>query len=537
MRAPAARGVWRNPLLWAAIAVGTALRSVGLFGQVLIGDEVHAFRFVPQVAFPRVLWAYDQTANSPPLNAWLRLFFAAGIPPSETALRIPVLASGIAVLLIVPWWIARRIDARTAIIAAWLLAVWPPLVLYSRIMRPYMPFVLLGAAAAGAFYEWWRTRRRSAGVAYALLAAAAIYFHLLAAPFVLAPAVFLAVEVLRSGPRTLPPRRDIAIVVGMLTAALLAFVVPAWPDLTALVSARRVPLTLGRGDARAVTRLLCGTDVAGLALIVAAAMLAGAVRLARDDATLLRYVMILSIAQLLAVPLLSPKFVQHGPILARYLIVLAVPAVMLAAIGLAARTWIRRVATPLLMAALFFSGPLASASRFVNPLGMTEQLAGAAPRTNDALQPLPDAYRLLATGPPGPIIEHPFPPSARFLLPLTGYWEVHRRPIRIAPARQGLGDPRLGLRSIVAGDPQRLLDSDAVFLIVHRDWQSEIGRAFIPDSGPVRGRRLVARNLEWMRAEATHLDGELERSWGPPDASDAQIAIWDLTRVRARQGR
>src|SRR5262249_31587529 len=82
------------------------------------------------------------------------------------------------------------------------------------------------------------------------------------------------------------PPRDTASVGASLAVALLAIVIPAWSDLIRLVAARRVPLSLGRGDAYAVARLLFGTD-GPLALIIAAAMIAGAVHLARSDASLL----------------------------------------------------------------------------------------------------------------------------------------------------------------------------------------------------------------------------------------------------------
>src|SRR6185295_6644154 len=85
---------------------------------------------------------------------------------------------------------------------AWLLAVSPMLVLYSRIARSYMPMLLLGGGAVAAFEAFWRTCRPRWAVAYAALAALAVWFHLGAGPLVAAPLAFAAADaVLRPGGR------------------------------------------------------------------------------------------------------------------------------------------------------------------------------------------------------------------------------------------------------------------------------------------------------------------------------------------------
>jgi len=526
------RGLLRNPLVWVALAVGIALRSTGLFQQLLLDDEIHAFNFSLKTPFPDVLWEISNVANSPAFNVWLRVFLDLGIPPSELALRIPVLASGIALLVVAPWWLARQLGTGAAVVFVWLLALSPLLVIYSRIMRPYMPEALLASAAAGAFYTWFHTHRRAAGVAYALFASATIYVVLVGAPFVLAPFVFLAVEAALRGRAVLPPRRDVVLVGAIVGGALLAFAAGAAHDMLFLTARRQAPLTIDLEGAVTLARRLIGTNAPSMVLALWVAAAAGAVHLARRAPPLLRYLVLICVAQVVGMVLLAPRNLHNPVILARYLIVLVVPVLMLVALGLAALNPVRRLLAPVLIAALFLTGPLADPELYRSPFGVEPDVFRKRARRS---RQLPPAYRVLSTGPAGDVIEYPFPPSSRLLGPLTDYWAVHRRPMRIGPPSPGLDAARVGLRSIVADDPQRLLESEAAFLVVHGDWERELGRSLTAGVLQPRARWLIERNLAWMRGDAARLAEQLESSWGPPDARDDAVAIWDLTRVRAQR--
>lgn len=529
--------LFRSPLLWGALGIGIALRSVGLFQQIMVGDETFAFRFARKTAFPGVLWAYEWGANSPAFNAWLRLFLELGVTPSELALRIPVLASGIALLVVVPWWMSRQLGNHVAVAVAWLLALSPVMVVYSRFMRPYMPLALLGTVAAGAFYDWWRTGRRAAGVTYALAAAGAVYVNLLGTPFVLAPFVFLALEAGLHGRATLPPRREVVVVAGLLGAVLLVLVVPAWSDLLELLEIHDKPAELGVRSVRAVVLLMSGTGTPLLALALWAAVVVGGVRLARLRPDLLRFLLVICVADIVAVPILASNGIAHPVLLCRYLIVIMVPILTLAALGLTAAAPVRLALAPLLLAAIGLSGPLVDLNLYRNPLGLKHKFFRYDLRDEppSRLAP-PEPYRILATGPPGAVVECAFPLLFNFLEPLADYWEVHRRPIQVVPILDHLNDPRLGLRSTAADQPQPLLDGDAAFVVVHRDWREEVGVERIPGSLSPRAGQFVERDLAAMRREADRLTEQLERSWGAPDVRDDAVAIWDLTRVRARQG-
>jgi predicted membrane-bound mannosyltransferase len=147
----------RSPLWWLALAVGTALRAVGLRNQIPLDDEVHVLRAVLELGFPEVLWRYRPADHCLPLTAWLRAWMELGVPPAEWMLRLPILACGVALLVLVSRWLAPRLGFRTAVATTWILALAPPAIYYSRLMRPYMPAALAGCAAAGLFLRWWQT--------------------------------------------------------------------------------------------------------------------------------------------------------------------------------------------------------------------------------------------------------------------------------------------------------------------------------------------------------------------------------------------
>ncbi len=529
--------LFRRAWFWAAVAAGTVLRGAGLLDQVIAGDERHAFAFAVLHSLRESLFTWSETANSPPLNAWLRLLIALGMQPSELALRLPIAASGLAALVLVPRWVARRLDPRIATWTAWLIATAPLLVFYSRFMRPYMPYALLTAVAAGAFFDWWRERRIASGIAYAVCAALAVYLHLLAAPFVLAPFAFLALERAVGGRQALPPWRQIAAPAGSLALLLALFVAPAWSELTRLVANRRVPLELHAQDLWALPLRLAGSGVLWLTLLFWAAALYGAVRLARRDAPLLRYGLCLVLAQVVAIPLLSPKFIANGIIFSRYALPVLIPVLVAVALALAEPPLPRarlpwRLAAAGLLAALFFVGPLRDRELYLNPYAVRPQ-ALLPPRRARSSPAVPDLYRQLAAGPRGTVIEAPARPVELYLDRLALYQRVHRRAGLVAPGDGELTDDRLALRTVAPAEPAELLATGAAFLVLHRDWAAELGpsRGIAPSAPPDLERRLE-RELAASRRQARSLERRLTEAWGEPDLEGGGLAAWDLGRAR-----
>lgn len=537
-RAPAGGGLARSAWWWAALAVGAALRVTGLFRQVLVADEIHAYRFALLLDFPEVLVSYPFTANSPPMNAWLRLLVDLGLAPGELALRLPVLAAGLALLVLPPLWVARRVGRVEGLLLAWLIAISPHAVYYSRFLRPYGAFALLTAVAAAAFFDWWRTGRAASGVLYAVSGAAATYLHLLAAPFVAAPAFFLLVERAVAGRRAWPPWRRLVGIGGLAVGLVLLFVVPAWPHLHKLASARRQPVVADLADAYAALLVLSGSTSRWVALAFWVAVLVGIARLARRDGALCRFLLVLAAAQSIAVPLLSPTFINSPLILARYLLPILVPLLVFVAVALSPPPGpgvLARLPAALFVLAAFATGPLTDPSLYRDSLGLRPELLAVHQTEPRPTWTPPAPYEVLATGPAGTVIEYPVRPMQRFFNPLSDYQRVHRRRVVVSPGDRLLYDPRLGLRTIIAPDPESFLASGAAFLVVHRDWHSELG----PDLGfqgpysPEAHARIAAL-LERLDRGARNLSRDLVERWGPPDRRGDGIWIWDLERVRSR---
>ncbi|MGH9465279.1 MAG: hypothetical protein ACRD0X_06495 [Thermoanaerobaculia bacterium] len=524
---------------WGAVLLGAGARIAGLDQQILVGDEVHAFRGALALPLPEVLTTYRMQAHCPPFNAWLRAGIELGWRPSELALRVPVLLAGLAALLWVPRWLERRVGAGAATATAWLLALSPLLVYYSRFMRPYLPAALASAVAAAAFFDWWREGRTASGVAYASAASFAVYLHLLAAPFVLAPWLFLAGEAAATRGRSLPAPRRLVAVAGLSIALLALWMVPAAASLSRLAPSKSQDLALDLRTWREGGMLLAGVGWPWLAALFALAMARGLVVLSRRDASLARYAVALPLAQLVGVLALSPAYLQSPPIFARYLLVGLVPLLALAGLGLAeplARVpcRVQVAAVGLYLAAAAASGPLVHSELYTSPFGLRPEILGFVSREPRPARSAPPPYARLAALSPGAVIEYPARPLSRFVNPLAVAQRAHGRRVYLSPGDRKLLDPRLDLQSFVGPEPHTLLASKAALLVVHRDWARELG----PDLGagplPADLRSRAEEELARMAVQARRLVRRLVGAWGRPDLSQNGLAVWDLERVRRR---
>ena len=180
------------------VLVGLFLRIWGLSGQVLLDDEWHSLTFVQDKSFLDVLATHGSGANCIPQNLinWLWLHTVGW---TETLLFLPSVLCAAAGLLLFPALVARLAGRTVALFFAWLLAISPCLVFYSRIVRPYSMVLFFGFLALLSLALWTRTGRRRLLLVYAVAGFIAVYFHLYAALPVLAPlAALLALVLFRS---------------------------------------------------------------------------------------------------------------------------------------------------------------------------------------------------------------------------------------------------------------------------------------------------------------------------------------------------
>ena len=213
-------------LLAAAVLTGAWLRLDQFGAQVLIDDEWHAVHQLLKLT-PAKMWLdFGHADYSIPLGL-LYAVEASAFGLSETAMRWPMLACGLATLVLFPLYVAPRLGRATAAVFALLVALSPLLMIYSRMARPYAMTLLLGWGAHAAFHRFDHEPREgiAAGAAYAVMATLAAWLHPIAVPFVAAPFLWAGCDVWRSpsGLRAARAKRlaALAIATAVPSAALL----------------------------------------------------------------------------------------------------------------------------------------------------------------------------------------------------------------------------------------------------------------------------------------------------------------------------
>jgi hypothetical protein len=517
------------------IALGLFLRLWRLDAQILGGDELHAVRLLFASPLSALLTTYQPTDVSLPLMGLLRILSDAGVRLSEMHFRAPSVLSGALLLVLAPVLLRPRIGTRAALWLAWLLAISPLLVFYSRFARSYAPMTLLVFCAIHSFLRWWQTRRPGWALLYVALAALAVYLHLGAAPFVAAPFLYalLSLARRREGAERL---RGLAGVGLALLAALALFLVPAAESLRHLLTFQRAAQAqLPPGWDPSALFHLAGSHspwVAAAFWLLAARGLVLLVR--RRDA----WGPCSGLTVLGGVGGIA--FLTSGT-QPRYVIA-ALPFVLAwLAVGLATPLprLPRRAGSVLaggMLLALVATGPLVDPrlrnSSFMHHndfLLFQHRLPPADPARVSSVY-----ARLDALHEAGPIVEFPWISSwhATRALPLAQ--QQHGREVRVSSPLPWLYDPRLALRNVVRPDVASILASGAVAVVLHLDLDAE-ERNLAPDWMPLPDPMPGAQT---RREQTRALARALEQRLGPPDFRDRLALAWDLTRVRAtRSGR
>lgn len=521
--------------LVASFASGAALRLWNLRDQILLGDELHAVRSALDWDLPKILTTYRLADNSIPLTAFYRLAAESSLGLSEWILRLPPVLAGLSILVLLPWTVDRELGRRSAVLAGWLVALSPSLVYYSRIARSYAVVVALGLAAFALFWRWWeRDPRWRWALGYCACAAAAVWFHLGAAPFVAAPVGFAVLDLLGGAGRRSPDRgakvRRLLGCGALLAALVASFVLPAWPSFVRLLKRRPGSDPPGIDGFFDTLSLQGGTAHPWLTILFWSVALAGLWLLIRARPRFAFYSLAAVAAQWLAVAVvLKPTGVSIPIVLNRYVLV-ALPVVLIwvaVALGRMTRVasagrrrwpgWATAGALLVLLAAL---GPYAAEPglRFGPFAGSNTALKFSEPVQAPPPEGVPAIYRLLGREPgSGAVLQAP---SA------TAWWQVetyretsriHGRSVVLASDDRHLDDPRLTLRNLVPLDPERFLESRARFVVVDLD------------------RRRTSLGAKGAGL-APALAQELAAEWGEPHLVDAGILVWDLDRLRREAG-
>jgi hypothetical protein len=545
-RSPRATGSgwWLLP----PFALGTLLRLWNVRAQILAGDEMHAVRVALVSPLSRILTTYELRDNCIPLTALYRFLLERGLALSELVVRLPMLLAGLLALLVLPVVAAVRLDRKVGHLFAWLVALSPLLVLYSRIARPYLPIVLFGFAATAAFEAWWRGGRRGLAVLYVLGAALAVWFHLGSAPFVLSPFLFalgtLAVE-RRWRPAEGRPGLLALVAVGVATvAALLAFLLPARASLLALVGSKHEELALTGGTFAGIFRLQSGAiHLLGVFLFWVAAVYGLAVLLRGEsrERRLAAYTLTLAAGQVAGLLILSPEMLGHPLVFDRYLLPVLPWVLLWVAAGLAAPWWPRQgrvgalnqsAAAFALVGALYLSGPLADPAFLASSFtGHNDFVGFFCPRATLPEGAVPGFYRQVVRRARGaPVLEYPWIPLWSYNRVFYLDQEVHHRDVLVAMVEPLRGARRLDFRNMPFTSPEGFLGSRARYLVIHTDVLAEEEKVqghcwpILAEMKP-RHRRVLERAGVKM-AEA------LTAIWGGADYKEDGLQVWDLARLR-----
>ncbi len=173
-----------------ALIVGIILRFYMLSEQILLDDEWHGIDYAIGNSFSYLLTHSGRGATCVPLNLYRR-FLLQTVGWSELLLRLPAIIAGVLSLVIFPVLVKKIFSLRVTIVFAFLVAISPFLIFYSRVSRPYSIFTLLGFSAILSLYFWVTSGQRRYAVIYVITTVLAVYFHLFAAVVLLVPLCYV----------------------------------------------------------------------------------------------------------------------------------------------------------------------------------------------------------------------------------------------------------------------------------------------------------------------------------------------------------
>jgi hypothetical protein len=526
--------------LLAAIAAGAAIRLDQIRDQIVLDDEWHALHAILRFGYGRLLTHFGWTDVCIPLAVFDKLV-AGTVGLSEMWMRAPVLVAGIGSLVALPMLLRPWTGRAAAASFAWLLAVSPLHVFFSRFARPYAVSLLLVTAGGLALARWWeggRPREKVLGAAGFILGP---YFHLTVLPVVAASlAVGFAAAATGRGERGRRPG-EVARLAAVVVLGLAVLI-----GLPLAIDHGALAYKAGRGSLPAAFELMSGTRWRALQGAIALLALGGGLRLAREQPRLALLLGVMALAGPAAMLLTRPVSSDQPIVAARYCLV-ALPVMwLMVAVALArGEEWLRARGAPaprgtltaLAVALLLVSGPLPRLH--VRPNNWTNhgsfQYAVDASRLGwRCPEEVSGFYRALAAQPPGSVrlLEAPWWHAWENVY-YPCYQRVHRQPMAIgfvAPVERSAaaGLPRAAELPLLSPRPSfpfrnfiHVSDDDALrrrgirYVVFHKSLEKEMGvdsRDYEVDISP------------WLQ--------RYRERYGPPVHEDESLVAFD---VRARR--
>jgi hypothetical protein len=453
-------------------------------------------------------------------------------------MRAPVLVAGMATLVVLPPLVRPWVGPHASVLLAWLLALAPVHVYYSRYARPYSIALCLAMVAVVAFDRWWRSEGRGWAVLYAVCAVGATWSLMVVAPFVLAPLGWALADAWVNRAHTdraSALRRVVrlgAVVAGALAILLVGPLWFDWSSIAGKVHRSEITWTTVAG----AIKLLTGTSRPWLLALVIAAMVVGLATMARGRPCLFGYLACVSAAQIVAVLVVRPTAVEIPITLARYTLPLLPLGLLFVALGVARvearvqnawRPYLPGPVGAVLCSLLFAFGPLPDL--YYRPNNWTNHAVFQYMWPGyDRLKPprIPTFYAQLAQRPPESvrIVEAPwFYEWHKNAYPY--YQRLHRqrmfvgmvddgRPTRAGELPQGRN---LAFENYVdVSDDPGLRRRRITYVVFHKNFALEIPDTHVDP-------RDVTRWVAWYR-----------RVYGTPVYEDRDLIVFDVTRPGPR---
>jgi hypothetical protein len=323
--------------LIAAVVVGAALRLDQIAGQIVADDEWHALMTVRDQTYGFILSHFGWADYSIPLTLYDKaLSDTVGL--TELGMRAPMLLAGIATLFALPLLVRRELGKPASDGFAWLLAVSPLHVYFSRYARPYAISLLLAVVSVIVIRRWSERPSFRTAALYTACAWLASWLHLTVAPFLVAPLLVLAVQraALAFGRRPVEGATLLQVValgalVGCgLLGMLIVPVLDDWASLAVKAGANQIdPESFGPAF-----ELLSGAQTQVLRALFAAGLVAGTVVAIERRNGLLGLLVLCCACLVLALLVSRPELVQVPIVLVRYLLPVLVVLLLATALGL-----------------------------------------------------------------------------------------------------------------------------------------------------------------------------------------------------------
>jgi hypothetical protein len=529
----------RNGLLLGALVAGGVLRFYQLKEQIIADDEWHAVNLARDSAgFTSIASHFGEADVSIPIALFYRVVMITfGL--SEWIMRAPVVFFGLLSLVIFPLLVRKVFDPTTAALFAWLLAISPMHIYYSRYARPYSISLFYAFCGICAFHFWQTTRDRRWKWLYVVCAIVGPYFHLSVLPVLVAPLTFVCVLALcrRSddfGPSRTEIVRLILFAGGGLATLLLP---PIYWDYRALAD-KAGHGTLTSYSLGTALELLLGMDARLLEAITLAIMMLGAFFVVRRQPSFGVLLGTSAGVAILTILIARPMGIEYPIVVARYALFLLPVLLLLVAAGLhAIGGWMTGMLTPAAvmigvawMVLTLLSGTIPKIYYFPNNFtnhGAFQYYPTLDGRQNpyirDLSRPISPFYRALGQQPVASlrIVEAPWYFEWAFN-PYPIYQRIHRQRVAIGFVRPeafpigeaGPFDPRFRLHNAVhLQDMGGLCAHKIDRVVLHKDLEVELGRP-------------LNRNFS---KELPALIAQYQQAYGTPVFEDASLIVFDTS--------